>query len=141
MGDFRKVEVWKKSMVLVTEIYRITKDFPNFEKFGGLVSQMTRAATSIPSNISEGCKREYDKEYYYFLRIARGSIGELQTQLYISVNVGYLTEDDIEHAISLSIEIDRMLYSLIRRLSVNHQNRVMSDVEDYDYHLNNSDGF
>ena len=77
-------------MELVKEIYRVTREFPK-EEIYGLVSQMRRAAVSIPSNISEGAARGGDREFIQFLIIARGSLSELETQLLISNDLGYLT--------------------------------------------------
>ncbi len=93
-------------MELVKEIYRVTRDFPK-EEIYGLVSQMRRAAVSIPSNISEGAARGGDREFIQFLIIARGSLSELETQLIISNDLGYMLDvPDIQG------KIDR-LFSLI----------------------------
>ena len=83
MGNFKELVVWKKSMELVTEIYEITGTFPSEEKFG-LVSQVRRAAVSIPSNIAEGNSRRSSADYIQFLKIARGSGAEVETQIIIS---------------------------------------------------------
>jgi len=86
-------------MELVKEIYRVTRDFPK-EEIYGLVSQMRRAAVSIPSNISEGAARGGDREFIQFLIIARGSLSELETQLLISYDLGYLQNiSDIQERI------------------------------------------
>jgi four helix bundle protein len=85
-----ELKAWQEAMQLVKEIYRVTRDFPKEEIFG-LVSQMRRAAVSIPSNISEGAARGGDREFIQFLIIARGSLSELETQLLISKDLGYLT--------------------------------------------------
>lgn len=79
-------------MALVTEVYRITEEFPKSELFG-LVSQIRRAAVSIPSNIAEGAGRSYDKEFIQFLYIALGSIAELETQFIIANNLAYVNMD------------------------------------------------
>ena len=88
----KDMEVWKKSIELVTKVYEITKTFPDDEKFG-LVSQIRRASISIPSNIAEGAARNSDKEIQRFLDISLGSIAELETQLIIAENLQYF--DDI----------------------------------------------
>ena len=86
-------------MELVKEIYRVTRDFPKEEMYG-LVGQMRRAAVSIPSNISEGAARGGDREFIQFLIIARGSLSELETQLLISYDLGYLLDiSDIQERI------------------------------------------
>jgi four helix bundle protein len=80
--------VWNKAMDLVTEIYRLTKEFPKDEMFG-LVSHLRRSAISVPSNIAEGKGRISKKEFHYFLGNARGSLAELETRIIISFNLGY----------------------------------------------------
>lgn len=85
------LEVWKEARVLASEIYVVTKSFPKDEMFG-LVSQMRRCAVSVPSNIAEGCGRNYPKDSIQFFFIARGSIYELETQLYISFDQTYIDE-------------------------------------------------
>jgi len=85
------LEVWKEARALANDIYKATKDFPKEEIFG-LVGQMRRCAVSIPSNIAEGCGRNYPKDSVQFFFIARGSIYELETQLYISFDQEYIDE-------------------------------------------------
>ncbi|PJC75307.1 MAG: hypothetical protein CO012_03670 [Syntrophobacterales bacterium CG_4_8_14_3_um_filter_49_14] len=80
MRKHYELKAWQEAMELVKEIYRVTRDFPK-EEIYGLVSQMRRAAVSIPSNISEGAARGGDREFIQFLIIARGSLSELETQL------------------------------------------------------------
>jgi len=84
-----ELQVWQEAMALVKEIYRITASFPKEEVYA-LTSQMRRAAVSIPSNIAEGAARNGDKEFLQFLAIARGSLSELETQLLIANDLGYL---------------------------------------------------
>ena len=110
--DYKDLDVWKKSIELVTEIYSITANFPNEEKYG-IVSQIRRAAVSIPSNIAEGCARFSDKENLRFLDIARGSLAELETQLIISKNLGFIDSDNLVKKIS---PIAQMLSGLKRHL-------------------------
>ena len=94
----QRLELWQQAMLLVKEIYAVTTDFPKEEMFG-LVSQMRRAAVSIPSNIAEGAAREGDKEYSHFLSIARGSLSELDTQVQIAVMLSYIAEDHTLHGL------------------------------------------
>ncbi|MBI5916121.1 MAG: four helix bundle protein [Bacteroidetes bacterium] len=108
MRDFRKLEIWKEGIELTVKIYEITEAFPSREKYG-LVSQMTRASVSIPSNIAEGCKGS-DKELSRALEIALGSAFELETQLIISEKVGLLTHEKFD-------EILNSLGILQRRIS------------------------
>lgn len=110
-----KLEVWKRSIEFVQKIYRVTESFPSDEKFG-LVSQMRRAAVSIPSNIAEGSARNGEKEFINFLYIAQGSIAELETQLYISANLGFLEEEKRDILIKELDEISKMLIGLQRSL-------------------------
>jgi four helix bundle protein len=86
------LDVWKQSIILVTEIYEITKGFPKDELFG-LTSQIRRSAISVPSNISEGSARNQSKEFIRFLQISQGSLSELETQLIISRELGYCSSE------------------------------------------------
>ncbi|MCP4578505.1 MAG: four helix bundle protein [Deltaproteobacteria bacterium] len=110
-----RLDVWKRSLDLVTRIYRVTAGYPEVEKFG-LVSQMRRAAVSIPSNIAEGAGRSSGKQFAYFLDIAQGSVSELETQLLISRNLGFLASDQIKPLLQEMDEISRMLIGLKRSL-------------------------
>ena len=89
MHNYKKLDVWKESVNLVTEIYLLTDNFPDKEKFG-LVSQINRCAVSIPSNIAEGAGRSSKKEFSLFLGYALGSSFELETQLIISNNLNLI---------------------------------------------------
>ena len=115
MQSHKDLLVWKKSMEHVTDIYRVTRDFPKDELFG-IVSQMRRAAVSIPSNISEGYGRLYGKETVKFLSNARGSASELETQIMISRNLGFASEDKLNVLQDQIAEILRMLSALIKTL-------------------------
>jgi four helix bundle protein len=92
MRNFRDLEVWKFSIILVKKIYLITGKFPNEEKFG-LVSQINRCSVSIPSNIAEGCSRSSQKDFSRFLQISLGSSFELETQIEIVKEVGFIDEN------------------------------------------------
>ncbi len=113
MKSHKDLIVWQKSMDHVAAIYVATKTFPNEELFG-IVSQMRRAAVSIPSNIAEGYGRLYDKETVKFLSNALGSASELETQLIISKDLGYLLIEDFQKLINQIEEIIRMLSALIK---------------------------
>ena len=111
MKTHKDLTVWSKSLDFVEEIYKATAIFPEEEKFG-LISQMRRAAVSIPSNIAEGAARNSTKEFIRFLYISLGSLSEVETQLIIAEKLNYLNrsiEDKIE-------EIRKMLLSLIKSL-------------------------
>jgi len=103
--------VWKKSMHLVTEIYSLTSKFPK-EEIYGLTSQVRRAAISVPSNIAEGAARQTKKEFSHFLYIALGSLAEVETQLLIANNLGYISEVQLGSL----VEIRKMLNGLIYKL-------------------------
>ena len=111
--------VWQKSMDLVVDIYKLVKLLPN-EEIYALSDQMRRAAVSIPSNIAEGQERGSAKEFVRFLYIAKGSKGELETQLSICIRLKYLTQPQAASAQSLLGEIGKMINSLICKLNSSH---------------------
>ena len=113
---FRDLIIWQKSMALVTEIYRATKNFSNDETYG-LTGQMRRCAIPIPSNIAEGYGRSSNSDYVRFLRIAMSSLYELQTQLEISFILKYVEEKVFRRFYESSRELERMLSSLIMKLN------------------------
>ena len=113
-SGFKDLIVWQKAMKLTTQIYMLTKKLPKDESYG-LISQMRRSAVSIASNIAEGRDRDSEKEFAQFLSIARGSKSELETQLHVCVNVGYLTECDLQEPLSLINEVSSMLTALIKK--------------------------
>jgi len=115
MANFKELLVWQKSIDFVTEIYRITETFPKAEIYG-LISQIRRSAVSIPSNIAEGNSRRSKPDYLQFLKIARGSCAEVETQLIISKNLFFLNEDDYLKLNERIIEISKMLNGLINSL-------------------------
>ena len=114
----RDLDVWKKSIDLVTLIYKYTAEYPKDEVYG-LTSQIRRCAVSIPSNIAEGSARTTKKDFSYFLAIALGYVAELETQLIISRNLNYLSEAVLDELISELISIRRMTLGL--RKSINKE--------------------
>jgi four helix bundle protein len=104
-----QLQVWKKAIEFVKMVYQITNEFPEEEKFG-LVSQMRRSAISIASNISEGAGRNNKKEFNQFLGIAQGSSSELETQIIISRELGFMKE---KLAVELIIELDSISKMII----------------------------
>ena len=102
--SYRDLEVWRKSMSMVRQIYQTTTTFPGEEKFG-LVNQMRRAAVSIPSNLAEGHSRWGQGEFPHSISIAMGSLAELETQILLSVDLGYMNND---HASDLLQELNTM---------------------------------
>lgn len=118
---YRDLLVWQKSMSIVLEVYRNTKVFPKDEIYG-LAAQMRRSAVSIPSNIAEGYGRNSTNDYVRFLRVAIGSLYELQTQIEISYNLEYLSKKEFDRLFESSREIERMLSSLINKLNIKNIN-------------------
>ena len=116
MSNFKELMVWQKAIDLVTEIYKITRAFPKEEVFG-LVSQMQRAAVSIPSNIAEGHERNSDKEFAQFLCIARGSLAELETQIIIAEKLSYITKEQRISILNNYYEIGRMINGLLKKIN------------------------
>lgn len=109
--NYERLDVWRKSVALTTEIYSLMKDNRDF----GFKDQICRSSVSVPSNIAEGCERLSRKEKAHFLAIAKGSLGELKTQVIIADNIGYIAP---EPAMKLKHECDtigRMLGALIKR--------------------------
>ena len=115
-NSYKDLIVWRKSIDLVTELYKLTKKFPK-EEIYGLTSQMRRSAVSIPSNIAEGSNRGTKKDYVQFLRIAYGSGAELETQLVISKKIQETKSLDYKTVDLLLDEVMRMLNAMIRKLS------------------------
>lgn len=111
--DFTDLFVWQKAHSLVVEIYKLVAKFPGFEKYG-LSDQMRRASVSITSNIAEGFGRQGVKEKIQFFYMSIGSLTELRNQIYVARDVGHLQMDDVEKIILQMIEIERMMYGLIK---------------------------
>lgn len=115
MQTYRDLIVWQKAMNLVLKLYTETKIWPKEEVYG-LTSQIRRSAVSVPSNIAEGYGRNSTGDYIRFLQIASGSLYEFQTQLEISFQLGYLSEEKYIEINLLSIEIEKMLSSLLSKV-------------------------
>lgn len=112
----KRLEVWKQSMALGLEVYRLTRQFPAEERYT-LTPQIRRAAISVPSNIAEGAARQTTREFRHFLHIAQASLSELDTQLDLSLGLGYMTPDALEGIRSQLERIDKMLTGLLKSLS------------------------
>lgn len=113
--DYRDLVVWQKAMEVAKQVYLLVKGLPK-EEIYALSNQMRRAAVSIPSNIAEGNARNSAKEYAQFLSIARGSKAELETQLLLCKEIGYLTQTEIQPLLVLLKEIGKMISVMIRKL-------------------------
>jgi four helix bundle protein len=116
MKDFRNLKVWEKAHHLVLALYPVTASFPRQEAYG-LTSQIRRAASSIPSNIAEGCGREGDPELARFCIIARGSATELEYQLLLARDLKLIQPKDYEELSAQTVEIKRMLTVLVQKLT------------------------
>jgi four helix bundle protein len=112
---FRDLKVWNKAHALVLEIYKTTRTFPVEEKFG-LVAQLRRAASSVPTNIVEGHKRKGKKEYLHFLNIADGSLEETKYHLILGRDLEYVEPSDFDRLTAICNEVGRMLSGLQKRL-------------------------
>lgn len=118
MKDFRDLQIWSRSHGLTLDIYRITQSFPNTEVYG-LTSQMRRSASSIPTNIAEGCGRNTDKDFARFLDTAMGSASELEYQLILACDLKYIAQELFETTLAELTEIKRMLNAFIQKLRAN----------------------
>jgi four helix bundle protein len=113
--SYRDLIVWQKSILLAKQLYVLSAKFPSDEKFG-LISQMRRAAVSVPSNIAEGQARNTTGEFIQFISHSEGSAAELDTQLHLATELGFVTATEAAPLFALTDEIRRMLNSLRRRL-------------------------
>ena len=113
--DYKDLHVWQKGMELAKHVYLLTNRFPPEEKFG-LVSQMRRAAVSVPSNIAEGQARNTTGEFVQFLSHAEGSAAELDTQLRLSIELGYYVAADLSEVFRILTDIQKMLKRLRQSL-------------------------
>ena len=116
MHNFKELKVWKIGMEVAKAVFVLTRTFPAAEKYG-LISQMTRCAVSIPSNIAEDCGRKSDKELNQFLSIALGSAFELETQIIISKDFNYITVEKSEDICLTIIELQKMIFGLQKSLN------------------------
>ena len=112
---------WQKSMALVTAVYKATQTFPREELYG-LTSQMRRAAVSVPSNIAEGQSRYSKREFGHFLGNARGSLSELETQVLIAQDLGYIDRDAATRLLTQAAEVGRILNGLRASLRLGTEN-------------------
>ena len=116
MQSYKELFVYQKGYQLSLEIYRVTNNFPKEELYG-IISQMRRAAISIPCNIAEGYRRGHRKEYIQFLHIAQGSCGELETLLSLSWDLSYINEENFAKLYKIQEDVSRLLRALINSLS------------------------
>ncbi len=113
--SFEELPVWKDARKFVNKIYNLTKKFPKEENYG-LTSQITRATVSIGSNIAEGFDRYSKKDFIKFLIIARGSISEIQNNLYIALDLKYINQNDFQETYALAKELGKQINGFIKYL-------------------------
>jgi len=118
LRNYKELKVWQKAYQLCLEIYKVTRDFPKEERYG-LTSQIRRAAVSIPSNIAEGYGRKSIGEYIQALYIAYGSQCELETQILLSGDLGFIESRILKQLLGRVEEVERMLKGLIKSLGKN----------------------
>jgi len=116
MHNFKELKVWRAGIEVSKSIFSVTRNFPSDERYG-LISQMTRAAVSIPSNIAEGCGRKSNKELHQFLNISLGSAFELETQCIIAKEFNYIDAKQLDDITQLLTEIQKMIYGLQKSLN------------------------
>jgi four helix bundle protein len=124
--NFEELEVWKLSMELCTEVYRLTNT-ELFSKDFGLKDQIRRSAVSVPSNISEGYERDAKKQFLYFLAISKGSCGELRTQLRIAFNLSYINENDFNILNEVAIQTSKQLSGFIKYLKSFNEKKLVKN--------------
>jgi four helix bundle protein len=112
MARFEELDVWKRSARMSVDLYKALADLKDY----GFRDQITRAGLSIPSNIAEGYERGSNKEIANFMNYAKGSAGELRTQIYIGMDIGYIGREQGKHWLNEVEEISKMLHSLIRSI-------------------------
>ncbi len=115
MQRFTRLKVWQRSHALALNVYRVTESFPRDERFG-VISQMRRAATSVPTNIAEGAKRDGAQDYARFLNVAQGSLAETEYLTMLSRDLGYLSDGAATPMLGEMDEIGRMLEGLRRKV-------------------------
>lgn len=117
MKDFKKLQIWQKGVEIVKLSYKLTNQLPSTEKFN-LVSQINRAAISIPSNIAEGSSRRSERDYFRFLEIALGSCFELETQIIIMIELGLATSDNGNELLSEIRMEQQMISAFSQKLQI-----------------------
>lgn len=114
--NYQELNIWKRSVEIVIEIYNTSKNFPKEELYG-LTSQIRRASVSIPSNIAEGFNRYHNKEFRQFLYISLGSCAEVETQLFIAQRLNYVDQEKASKLIKELGEIGKMINNLIKKIN------------------------
>ena len=128
MVTFRSLRVWQRSIALAKAVYKISDRFPKEERFG-LTSQVRRAAVSVASNIAEGYGRKSQLEFCHFLSNARGSAAEVETQLILARELGFVSESDLKEADAMAGDCYRMLDALMAAIKERTAKQVKKKVE------------
>ena len=128
MGPYQNLTVWQKAMVMAKDVYTVTANYPKSETYG-LLSQMRRCVVSIPSNIAEGYGRGTNSNLVHFLYISLGSSNELETQLLLSREFSYLSEEDATMLLQLNEQVNKMLSSLIYKRTQGQESNFTSKPE------------
>jgi len=115
MHNFKKLDIWTKSMDLASEIYLLTNSFPSIERFG-LISQMQRSAVSIPSNIAEGSAKSSNKDFSRFLEMSIGSLFELETQIILATRLNYIESEVSISTLNKINELQKMIIGFKNKL-------------------------
>jgi four helix bundle protein len=113
--SYRDLIVWQKAMALAREAYKLSKGLPRSEAFG-LLTQIRRAAVSVPSNLAEGHGRLTDSQFRHFLGNARGSLNEMQTQLELACDLGYIEKAPVGELMAQGVEVGRLISGLVAAL-------------------------
>ncbi len=116
MHNYREMKIWQKGRMLVKDIYQLSQKFPSDERFG-LTAQVRRAAVSIPLNISEGAGRGTDKDFSHFLDMARGSVNEVETLIFLSNDLEYISIEEVNFLLGKTEEISKMIVAFQTKLS------------------------
>ncbi len=115
MHNFKKLNVWLNAMILAKEVYQVTSNYPRAEKYG-LVSQINRCCVSVPSNIAEGSSRSSNKEFSHFIKIALGSLFELETQIILSHEFKIINDTEINSLTEKIATLQKMLNGFLTTL-------------------------
>jgi four helix bundle protein len=132
--SYRDLDVWQQSRLLVKYIYQLTKKFPKEEQFG-LITQLRRAAVSVPSNLAEGCGRNHFKDSVQFFFISRGSLYEIETQLILANDLEIMSEEELKQVIDQVTKCKKLLNGFInyfqQKASNNQPTTINETVEEY----------
>ena len=113
--NFKELIVWQKARVLVVEVYKITRNFPEEEKYA-LTSQIKRSVISIPSNIAEGAGRNTEKDFSHFLDIALGSANELESQIINATDLEFISKNEVVNIYNMIVEVQKLIYSFQKKI-------------------------